>query len=205
MAPFIADAAPNLLSSTESIGGYPGWRGARRRTTVLARDCGHDVCQFPRRRQHDPQQDVAGMMRNLTALSTGTRVPQSSLFVHHTTKDGDSWRGSGVLFADVDAVLELCSEGSSGERRRQWVTRSASTSEGDEDGRRGLIRSPNSQWSAALCASKADKRVARITSWHRLRCKTNERPQPRGRKNRAIEFLTEVYEKAGGGGAADGM
>jgi hypothetical protein len=43
------------------------------------------------------------------------------MFVHHTTKEGSSWRGSGAFFADVDAVLELEAQGE-GRDQTQWIT-----------------------------------------------------------------------------------
>lgn len=184
-APFIADAAPNL-SSTESIEAIrDGVQRAGGAALIII-----DTMSASFQGDDSSQQDVAAMMRNLTALAT--ELACLVVFVHHTTKDGDSWRGSGVLFADVDAVLELRSEGE-GVRRRQWVTQRK-----HREGEDGAVYPFELAVSAALAVKDNGRPITSCTV-----TQTNDRPQPRGSKNRAIEFLTEVYEKAGGG--LDGM
>ena len=101
-APFIADVAPNLSAE--------GSLQAR------ARRCpggGHacflivDTMSASFEGDDSSQQDVAKMMRNLKILADDLQC--LVMFVHHTTKEGSSYRGSGVLFADgQSSVLEAC-------------------------------------------------------------------------------------------------
>jgi KaiC/GvpD/RAD55 family RecA-like ATPase len=113
-APFVADIAPDLASavSLEAVRDAALAAGSPRIVII-------DTMSASFEGDDSSQQDIAKMMRNLKTLSDALEC--LVVFVHHTTKDGASYRGSGVLFANVDAVLELVSEGE-GAERKQWVT-----------------------------------------------------------------------------------
>lgn len=113
-APFVADIAPDLASSTSLEAVRDAALAVGRPAIVII-----DTMSASFEGDDSSQQDIAKMMRNLKTLSDALEC--LVIFVHHTTKDGASYRGSGVLFANVDAVLELVSEGE-GAERRQWVT-----------------------------------------------------------------------------------
>ena len=102
-APFFADMAPDLsdvewiktIRDAAQAAGHPAMVIV---DTMSASFGGDDSSQA----------DVAPMIRNLTSLSLALEC--LVVFVHHTTKEGSTWRGSGAFFADVDAVLELVPE-----------------------------------------------------------------------------------------------
>jgi AAA domain/Primase C terminal 2 (PriCT-2)/Bifunctional DNA primase/polymerase, N-terminal len=102
-APFFADMAPDLsdvewiktIRDAAQAAGQPAMVIV---DTMSASFGGDDSSQA----------DVAPMIRNLTSLSLALEC--LVVFVHHTTKEGSTWRGSGAFFADVDAVLELVPE-----------------------------------------------------------------------------------------------
>lgn len=113
-APFIADAAPNLssLTSIQAVRDAACAAGSPAMLIV-------DTMSASFEGDDSSQKDVAQMIRNLKILADDLQC--LVVFVHHTTKDGGSFRGSGVLYNDVDAVLELESTGE-GAERKQWVT-----------------------------------------------------------------------------------
>lgn len=113
-APFVADIAPDLASaiSLEVVRDAALAVGQPKMVII-------DTMSASFEGDDSSQQDIAKMMRNLKTLSDALEC--LVVFVHHTTKDGASYRGSGVLFANVDAVLELVSEGE-GAERKQWIT-----------------------------------------------------------------------------------
>lgn len=113
-SPFVADIAPDLASATSLEAVRDAALAAGRPSIIII-----DTMSASFEGDDSSQQDIAKMMRNLKTLSDALEC--LVVFVHHTTKDGASYRGSGVLFANVDAVLELVSEGE-GSERRQWVT-----------------------------------------------------------------------------------
>lgn len=113
-APFVADLAPDLASATSLEAVRDAANAAGHPAIVII-----DTMSASFEGDDSSQADVAKMIRNLKILSDALEC--LVLFVHHTTKDGASYRGSGVLFANVDAVLELVSEGE-GAERRQWMT-----------------------------------------------------------------------------------
>jgi KaiC/GvpD/RAD55 family RecA-like ATPase len=113
-APFVADIAPDLASLTSLKSVRDAALAVGKPAIVII-----DTMSASFEGDDSSQQDIAKMMRNLKMLSDALAC--LVIFVHHTTKDGASYRGSGVLFANVDAVLELVSEGE-GAERRQWVT-----------------------------------------------------------------------------------
>jgi len=112
-APFFADLAPDLsdtnwiqkIRDAAQAAGHPAMVVI---DTMSASFAGDDSSQA----------DVAPMIRNLTSLSMALEC--LVVFVHHTTKEGGSFRGSGAFYNDVDAVLELIPAES--EERKQWVT-----------------------------------------------------------------------------------
>ena len=115
-APFFADMAPDL--------GDLEWI---RTIMEAAQDVGApamvviDTMSASFAGDDSSQADVAPMIRNLTSLSLALQC--LVVFVHHTTKEGTSWRGSGAFFADVDAVLELVSVGEGAARKQHIVQR----------------------------------------------------------------------------------
>jgi len=113
-SPFVADIAPDLASPTSLEAVRDAALSVGHPSIVII-----DTMSASFEGDDSSQQDIAKMMRNLKTLSDALEC--LVVFVHHTTKDGASYRGSGVLFANVDAVLELVSEGE-GAERRQWVT-----------------------------------------------------------------------------------
>jgi KaiC/GvpD/RAD55 family RecA-like ATPase len=113
-APFVADIAPDLASAVSLEAVRDAALAVGKPSIVII-----DTMSASFEGDDSSQQDVAKMMRNLKTLSDALEC--LVIFVHHTTKDGGSYRGSGVLFANVDAVLELISEGE-GAERKQWVT-----------------------------------------------------------------------------------
>lgn len=113
-SPFIADVAPDLASAVSLEAVRDAALAVGSPAVVVI-----DTMSASFEGDDSSQQDIAKMMRNLKTLSDALEC--LVLFVHHTTKDGASYRGSGVLFANVDAVLELVSEGE-GAERKQWVT-----------------------------------------------------------------------------------
>jgi KaiC/GvpD/RAD55 family RecA-like ATPase len=115
-APFMADAAPNLSSVTSIEAVSAAAKAVGTPAIVII-----DTMSASFEGDDSSQQDVAKMMRNLKILADDLQC--LVIFVHHTTKDGGSWRGSGVLFADVDAVLELVSEGEGATRKQHIAQR----------------------------------------------------------------------------------
>lgn len=113
-APFVADIAPDLASTISLEAVRDAALAVGSPAIVII-----DTMSASFEGDDSSQQDIAKMMRNLKTLSDALEC--LVVFVHHTTKDGASYRGSGVLFANVDAVLELVSEGE-GAERKQWVT-----------------------------------------------------------------------------------
>jgi hypothetical protein len=109
-APFFADMAPDL-SSLEWIETIRDAATKAGKPSIII----IDTMSASFAGDDSSQADVAPMVRNLTFLSQALNC--FVLFVHHTTKEGSSWRGSGAFFADVDAVLELVQE----ENGRQHV------------------------------------------------------------------------------------
>lgn len=113
-APFIADVAPNL-SSMESLKAVrDAARAAGSPAMVVV-----DTMSASFEGDDSSQQDVAKMMRNLKILADDLECVV--MFVHHTTKAGESYRGSGALFADGDFVLELVVTGE-GANVKRWIT-----------------------------------------------------------------------------------
>lgn len=113
-APFIADVAPNL-SSMESLKAVrDAARAAGSPAMVVV-----DTMSASFEGDDSSQQDVAKMMRNLKILADDLECVV--MFVHHTTKAGESYRGSGALFADGDFVLELVVAGE-GANVKRWIT-----------------------------------------------------------------------------------
>jgi KaiC/GvpD/RAD55 family RecA-like ATPase len=180
-SPFVADIAPNLSSITSIEAVRDAALAAGSPAMVVV-----DTLSASFEGDDSSQQDVAKMMRNLKILSDDLQC--LVVFVHHTTKAGESWRGSGVLFADVDAVLELVSEGE-GAERKQWVTQRKHR-EG-EDGKsypfslkvsEPLAFKPNGKPITSCTVEQADYKPA---------------PKKEGRKSRSGDFETSVnYEKA---------
>lgn len=113
-APFVADVAPDLASAISLQAVRDAALAVGKPVMVII-----DTMSASFEGDDSSQQDIAKMMRNLKTLSDALEC--LVVFVHHATKDGASYRGSGVLFANVDAVLELVAEGE-GTERRQWVT-----------------------------------------------------------------------------------
>ena len=112
--PFVADVAPNLSSLTSVQAVRDAARLVGKPAIIVI-----DTLSASFEGDDSSQQDIAKMLRNLKILADDLQC--LVLFVHHTTKDGGSWRGSGVLFNDVDAVLETVEQGE-GAERKLWVT-----------------------------------------------------------------------------------
>jgi KaiC/GvpD/RAD55 family RecA-like ATPase len=108
--PFVADVAPNLSSITSIEAVRDAARLVGTPAIVVI-----DTLSASFEGDDSSQQDIAKMLRNLKILADDLNC--LVVFVHHTTKDGGSWRGSGVLFNDVDAVLETASEGEGSDRK----------------------------------------------------------------------------------------
>ncbi|MFL9899253.1 AAA family ATPase [Paraburkholderia fungorum] len=113
-APFAATMAPNL-SSRESLRAVRDAAQAAGKPAMVI----IDTMSASFEGDDNSQQEVAKMMHNLMALADDLEC--LVVFVHHTNKNGDSFRGSGVLYNDADAVLELKTEEKDGVHK-QWVT-----------------------------------------------------------------------------------
>jgi putative DNA primase/helicase len=124
-APYMADMAPNL-SKPESITAIRTAIGDNKAALVVI-----DTMSASFEGDDSSQQDVAVMMRNLKSLAEGLGC--LVLLIHHTRKDGTSWRGSGVLKNDTDAVIEITTEGE-GEHRIH-VARLAKSRDGEQGAR----------------------------------------------------------------------
>ena len=111
--PFIADVAPDLGSLTSVRAVRDAARVAGNPAVIVV-----DTMSASFEGDDSSQQDVAKMMRNLKVLAVDLQC--LVVFVHHATKEGGSHRGSGVFYNDVDAVLEIVSEGE-GAARKQWA------------------------------------------------------------------------------------
>jgi len=112
-APFVADVAPNLGSTTSVEAVRDAARAVGVPAVIIV-----DTMSASFEGDDSSQQDVAKMLRNLKVLADDLQC--LVIFVHHSTKEGGSHRGSGVFYNDVDAVLEVISEGES-DKRKQWV------------------------------------------------------------------------------------
>ncbi|CAG4924732.1 AAA family ATPase [Paraburkholderia gardini] len=110
-APYVADLAPDLskpgsvVSIIEAIRSIPDVKPAM---VVI------DTMSAAFEGDDSSQRDAATAMRNLKTLADG--LVCLVVFVHHTTKTKDSWRGSGVWYNDVDAVVEVTADGPEGQR-----------------------------------------------------------------------------------------
>jgi len=180
-SPFVADIAPDLASTVSLEAVRDAALAVGKPAIVII-----DTMSASFEGDDSSQQDIAKMMRNLKTLSDALEC--LIIFVHHTTKDGGSYRGSGVLFANVDAVLELVSEGE-GAERKQWITQRKHR-EG-EDGRsypfalrisEPLAFKPNGKPITSCTIEQEDYSPA---------------PRKEGRKPRSGDFETSHnYEKA---------
>jgi hypothetical protein len=112
-APYIADVAPNLSAEGSLQAVRDAARAAGTPAFLIV-----DTMSASFEGDDSSQQDVAKMMRNLKILADDLQC--LVMFVHHTTKEGSSYRGSGVLFADGDFVLELVVTGE-GANVKRWV------------------------------------------------------------------------------------
>ena len=112
-APFVADVAPNLGSTTSVEAVRDAARAVGVPAVIIV-----DTMSASFEGDDSSQQDVAKMLRNLKVLADDLQC--LVIFVHHSTKEGGSHRGSGVFYNDVDAVLEVISEGEA-DKRKQWV------------------------------------------------------------------------------------
>lgn len=181
VSPFVADIAPNLssVSSIEAV--RDAARAAGNPAMVVV-----DTMSASFEGDDSSQKDVAHMVRNLKILADDLAC--LVLFVHHTTKDGSSFRGSGVLYNDVDAVLELETSGE-GKDRKQWVTQKKHR-EG-EDGK----SYPFSLKVSGPLAFKANGKP--ITSCTVEQENYSPEPKKEGRKPRSGDFETsQNYQKA---------
>ena len=180
-APFIADAAPNLSSMTSIHAVRDAARAVGTPAMVIV-----DTMSASFEGDDSSQKDVAQMIRNLKILADDLQC--LVVFVHHTTKDGGSFRGSGVLYNDVDAVLELEATGE-GAERKQWVTQRK-----HREGEDGKAYPFSLKVSEPLARKPNGKPVTSCTVEQE-----NYRPEPRkeGRKPRSGNFETSHnYEKA---------
>ena len=184
-SPFIADAAPNLSSMTS----IQAVRDAARAAAAAAGAPAMvivDTMSASFEGDDSSQKDVAQMIRNLKILADDLQC--LVVFVHHTTKDGGSFRGSGVLYNDVDAVLELESTGE-GAERKQWVTQRK-----HREGEDGKTYPFSLKISEPLAHKPNGKPVTSCTVEQE-----NYTPAPKkeGRKPRSGDFETSHnYEKA---------
>ena len=104
-SPFVADIAPDLASAVSLEAVRDAALAVGKPAIVII-----DTMSASFEGDDSSQQDIAKMMRNLKTLSDALEC--LVVFVHHTTKDGGQYvRGSGVLFANVDAVFETVEEG----------------------------------------------------------------------------------------------
>lgn len=105
-APYVADMAPNL-SKPESVqavvDAVRSVPDAKPALVVI------DTLSASFEGDDSAQKDTAVVLRNLKTLADGLEC--AVVFVHHTVKTGDSWRGSGVLSFDSDVVIEITSDG----------------------------------------------------------------------------------------------
>jgi hypothetical protein len=127
-APFVADMAPNL-SDAASIASIRDAIGETQCAMLVI-----DTMSAAFEGDDSSQKDTALMMRNLVALASGLEC--LVVFVHHTTKDGASWRGSGVLKYDADGVIEITSEGD--DEHHMHVARMVKVREGEQGARYGF-------------------------------------------------------------------
>lgn len=180
-SPFVADAAPNLSSMTSIQAVRDAARAVGHPAMVIV-----DTMSASFEGDDSSQKDVAQMIRNLKVLADDLQC--LVLFVHHTTKDGGSFRGSGVLYNDVDAVLELEASGD-GADRKQWVTQKK-----HREGEDGKSYPFSLKVSAPLAFKTNGKPITSCTIEQE-----NYRPEPKkeGRKPRSGDFETSAnYQKA---------
>jgi KaiC/GvpD/RAD55 family RecA-like ATPase len=180
-SPFIADAAPNLSSMTSVQAVRDAARAVGAPAMVIV-----DTMSASFEGDDSSQKDVAQMIRNLKILADDLQC--LVLFVHHTTKDGGSFRGSGVLYNDVDAVLELEATGE-GADRKQWVTQKK-----HREGEDGKAYPFSLKVSAPLAFKANGKPITSCTVEQE-----NYKPEPKkeGRKSRSGDFETSAnYQKA---------
>jgi hypothetical protein len=104
VAPFFADTAPDLLDLT--------WV-KRIRDSIMLRGGASlvviDTMSASFTGDDSSQQETAVMVQNCSNLAKSLEC--LVLFVHHSKKDGASWRGSGVLYNDNDVVIEISADG----------------------------------------------------------------------------------------------
>jgi hypothetical protein len=104
VAPFFADTAPDLLDLT--------WVKRIRDSIVLRGGASLvviDTMSASFTGDDSSQQETAVMVQNCSNLAKSLEC--LVLFVHHSKKDGASWRGSGVLYNDNDVVVEISADG----------------------------------------------------------------------------------------------
>lgn len=112
--PFIADIAPDLSSLVSLEAVRDAAKAVAKPSVIIV-----DTMSASFEGDDSSQKDVSKMLRNMSALSDDLNC--LIIFVHHTTKDGGSYRGSGALYGNVDAVLELVSEKETEKgERNQW-------------------------------------------------------------------------------------
>lgn len=110
-APYIADAAPNLSSSesvaliVEAVKAIPGAHPAMIIIDTLSASFSGD---------DSSQKDSAMVVRNLKMLADDLAC--LVVVIHHPTKSGESWRGSGVWLNDLDVVIKVTTDGPEGQR-----------------------------------------------------------------------------------------
>ena len=180
-APFIADAAPNLSSMPSIQAVRDAARAVGTPAMLIV-----DTMSASFEGDDSSQKDVAQMIRNLKILADDLQC--LVVFVHHTTKDGGSFRGSGVLYNDVDAVLELESSGE-GAERKQWVTQRK-----HREGEDGKSYPFSLKVSEPLAFKPNGKPITSCTI-----DQENYKPEPKkeGRKARSGDFETsQNYQKA---------
>jgi hypothetical protein len=176
-APFFADMAPDL-SDVEWIKTIRDAAQAAGRPSMVV----IDTMSASFAGDDSSQADVAPMIRNLTSLSMALEC--LVVFVHHTTKEGTSWRGSGAFFADVDAVLELVTSGEGNTRKQHIVQRKHRDGEAGKEYPFDLVvteslgTKPNGKHITTMVVEQSTQRAA---------------PKKAGKEGTNARLLREVY------------
>jgi len=129
------------------------------------------------------QQETAIMIQNCTFMAKTLNCLVA--FVHHSKKDNASFRGSGVLFNDVDAVVEVTAEGE-GEQRKHCAQ--VVKQKDDEMGQRYGFRLHKSEPLGFKPNGKP------ITSCTIEQMDAAPKAKPHKPMNESVAFLKEVYD-----------
>lgn len=183
-APFFADQAPDLsqLDYIERIQASIQARGGAGMVVI-------DTMSASFTGDDSSQQETALMVQNCSVLAKALNC--LVVFVHHAKKDGTSWRGSGVLLNDVDAVVEIMAEGEDDKRTH------CATIIKSRDGESGFKFPFRLLKSEPLAYKPNGKPITSCTIEQ-----TDNAPKRLGKDKKMpsrVAFLKEVYDEMEGG------